>query len=64
MLDIDGWVAGVEFLAMHGREEELDDRGETDEPLDYERGDMDEDPEFRRRELVVEIVAAHEAGLI
>ncbi|EIM79004.1 uncharacterized protein STEHIDRAFT_151067 [Stereum hirsutum FP-91666 SS1] len=34
VLDIDGWVAGVEFLPAHGRAQEAEDRGERDDPLD------------------------------
>lgn len=61
VLDIDGWVAGVEFLPAHGRAQEAEDRGERDDPLDVDLGD---DSEARRRELVAEIVAAREMGLV
>lgn len=65
VLDIDGWVAGAEFLGAHGREEEEEDRGGRDEPIEYDAEDMDEDdPGARRRELVAELWAAKQAGLV
>lgn len=55
VLDIDRWVAGVEFLPAHGCAQAADDWGERDDPLDVDFGD---DSEARRRELVTEIVSS------
>lgn len=64
VIDIDGWVAGISFMGLHGRQEEVEDRGEQDEGLDDEQEDTLTDPNSRRQGLVAEINLARDMGYI
>ena len=66
VIDIEGWISGAHFGAVHTGSDEKMDSGENDPPIDNEVDvAVEEDhPEWKRHQLVEEIVAAKELGLV